>query len=56
MFVDNQVLKKFKDEEKNNKFAIESTLLDVFFKGSVCKQLVQEYTQKTTVMSNSFSF
>ena len=36
MFVDNQVVKKFGEEELYDKFAIASTLFDVSFQGASC--------------------
>jgi hypothetical protein len=36
MFVDNQVVKKIDGEEKYDRFAIASTMLNVSFKGASC--------------------
>jgi hypothetical protein len=36
MFVDNEVVKKFEEEERDDRFAIASTLFDVSFKGAEC--------------------
>ena len=36
MFVDHEVVKKFDEEERYDKFAIASSLFDVSFKGAAC--------------------
>lgn len=36
MFVDNKVVKRFKEEERYDRFAIASTLFDVSFQGDSC--------------------
>ena len=79
MFVDTLVVKKFEGEERYDKFAIASTILDVSFKGASCSviesqvlkncdvcnlkylcnkidEVVQDYTEKTTIVTNSFNF
>jgi hypothetical protein len=79
MFVDTLVVKKFEGEERYDKFAIVSTMLDVSFKGAACSviesqvlkscggcnlkylcqkidEVVEDYVDKTTVVTDSFSF
>lgn len=79
MFVDTLVVKKFEGEERYDKLAIASTILDVSFKGATCSviesqvlkscdgcnlkylcskidEVVEEFTEKTTRVTESFSF
>ena len=79
MFVDNAVVKRIEGEEKYDRFAIASTMLDVSFKGAGCSLIeanvlkncegcnlkylcskinavIEDYTEKTTVVTSSFSF
>jgi len=79
MFIDNAVVKRVEGEERYDRFAIASTMLDVSFKGAWCSvieanvliscdscnlkflcrkidEVIEDYTEKTTVVTNSFSF
>ena len=79
MFIDNAVVKRVEGEERYDRFAIASTMLDVSFKGAGCSvieakvlkncegcnlkylcnkidEVVQDYIEKTTVVTSSFSF
>lgn len=39
MFIDNEIVKRFDEEERYDKHAIASTLYDVSFKGAKCSAL-----------------
>ena len=79
MFVDTLVVKKIGGEERYDRFAIASTMLDVSFKGASCSviesqvlrscegcnlkylcgkidEIVEEFTERTTRVTESFSF
>lgn len=49
MFVDTLVVKKFEGEERYDKFAITSTILDVSFKGASCSVIESQVLKNCEV-------